>query len=1276
MADENDLNIGVNVNPTGAEVGSKRAKTAVQGIAGGAKELEVALNKLRSSIDPTFAAMQKYNKAHADNLALKRAGLITNQEYIAGMKAAKVALESEIAAIQAKSQASSAAAKREEAAMAKAEAARKKQVESIRALATEAKKAAAAAESAFDKMARPRTVGKVGAGTIDSSRTVKQLENDIKRASEAAARYSQMATQKAAEAAEASSASIARSATLAANKAAAAAEEYAGRVTQLMRTKASVVGAAEKAEQAAIRETEAARKRAAADAIADAAAKAKAEQQASQAAQEMRAAIDPAYAAQMRYNQTMRQATQLLMTNKLQQGEWNAIQRQARAQMDLNVRSLGQQNAMYVQLGYQAQDVTASLASGINPLVILAQQGGQTAAALSTMGGTIGRVAAFMAGPWGAAIIGATLLLGYLWDSIKGGEEATKDLMNAEDRRRMTVEELTKSIDEYIKSQREANETTLQGALNTAYATAEARNRIFTEMAEAEAALERATQDYQNSGFLASLGADAVGLYIRMLRAKSAVDALRESYDKAVEASGEARAAYIQTTSDMTQNEINEQSERTAALGRFRQEWKAAGSDMQKQSEAAARYQARLNQLQEHYTKLKKAEEKARKDNEAAAKSEAKAVFQSREDAIQRLGKDLIARGYSDQMQNFGVGDKKVGQHPGMGRVAHGKYAIDVNIPGAGGTESSNPVYRAQMDKEVLAAQAAGYRILWNGRVYEPHGGGPRKLPIPAGQNQHTGHAHIEAPKSIVGKPAGTGLAGDLVRQAEELANEERRIAEERLRDRVSEMEFEQELNRENISEVLRIQAEKIAALTEFYGAESREVMNAQRERVRLERRQAQELLQEQRENIDQRLALMMEGLDREQELKNLNRDDRSGVIDFAEQQGVISAREALIARAAILDEEYRQLVAHEDRMFQEKVAAKRAELALENLPLAQKEAINREIERMEAEHLTRMAVMNGNYTNQVSEMQRRAAEINMQKWREFASSFTGSMTSAFQGLWTRSITMQQAFINMADQQVYRLVDMGAKALENWIMQQLKMTGAQQAAEAARTAATTSGEAARTGATAAGNAARVGIATGAAATETGVKAAVTTAAVAGEAIQTGAKVAGEATRTSVGATGAIAEIGTRAATSAAGAFSSTVVIPFIGPVAAPVAAAAALAAVLGFGALVSSSGGQGEVPRDGQLSLLHKKETVLPAWIAEPMRRMFVSPRSSGLAGSAASAGSAARSETSNSSNPSFYYQPKHTNMGADMETLLRRDGRTLRKWFMNEVRNGSLKLP
>lgn len=68
----------------------------------------------------------------------------------------------------------------------------------------------------------------------------------------------------------------------------------------------------------------------------------------------------------------------------------------------------------YVQLGQQLQDVAIQAQLGTNPLIILTQQGSQAAFALSGLGGTAGKVARFLAGPWGAAVFGAVTVLGLL----------------------------------------------------------------------------------------------------------------------------------------------------------------------------------------------------------------------------------------------------------------------------------------------------------------------------------------------------------------------------------------------------------------------------------------------------------------------------------------------------------------------------------------------------------------------------------------------------------------------------------------------------------------------------------------------------------------------------------------------------------------------------------------------------------------------------------------------------------------------------------------------
>lgn len=107
---------------------------------------------------------------------------------------------------------------------------------------------------------------------------------------------------------------------------------------------------------------------------------------------------------------------------------------------DQNARSVGAQGAAYQNLGFQVQDVFAQLASGTNPLIILAQQGPQIASAFNQGNdaaegaqSTLQGFASFLTGPWGAALFGAATLVGLLVQSMWEAEDATSELTVASD---------------------------------------------------------------------------------------------------------------------------------------------------------------------------------------------------------------------------------------------------------------------------------------------------------------------------------------------------------------------------------------------------------------------------------------------------------------------------------------------------------------------------------------------------------------------------------------------------------------------------------------------------------------------------------------------------------------------------------------------------------------------------------------------------------------------------------------------------------------------------
>lgn len=1290
MADENNLEINIGINPAGAEAGARRTTAAVGSVVNEAKQMGDAFSRLKSALDPSYAAQQKYTKAVEEFDRQLKAGKLSQQEYAQSVAAVQRAFDAQVQSIQRNSAAAKRAAQENAVASLQEAAAREKSAADAKRIAdewlalerrntqslrSELQQRKVAQKAYIDeavRAAREAAQARVAADRAGGATVTKGAEArivaDAARAAKQAARERVLAEDQANEEILASYQQTYQAAKALADEAAAgvknAAQDRAraeAAVTQssLAVEKAERREAAQVARQATAAASQAARERAAAEKQSTAATReqtrateeaARAAKREADAVAELRASINPTYAAQQRYNDTMQKATQLLMANKLQTGEWTQIQKQARAQMELNQRSLGRMNAVSVQMGYQMQDVVASWASGISPLVILAQQGGQTASALSMLGGTTGRVAAFFAGPWGAAIMGAVMVLGFLWDANKKAETSTKDVMDAEDRRRMSVKELTEALREYTKAQREANQETLAGKIAEQQATADIRAeniRKYTVARERLTDLEKQLEEATNKG--PSFGEDVTAYTARIATltgqiffAKRQVESLKEAYQDAMAANTQAAIATAQQIADMTELARRESEERTALTKAAERDYTAAQVAGKSAIELAGiqiKYQKDLQALKERYAKL---QEEERKNTREQAKEEA-LYFKSREDAIQRLGNALIKRGYSERMENFGVGDKRVGHHPGMGREAHGKYAIDVNIPGAG-VEANDPIYRKQMEAEVRAAQAAGYRVLWNGKIYEPHGGGPTR-DIPKGKHQHRDHAHIEAPESIVGKPAGSQLAGQLENAQMQAIQDEHNAL-------IADIDFKKELAGQELQIVLGLQDQKIAAQRAFYGAGSKEELDAMRERVRIQQRMDQQTLAETRRTIEHKLALETSAEERSFEMRQAARDRESDANEFLANQGLITEQEALLRRAQQLDMQFQDTVNHENRMFQAKVQSLRDQMNLENLTTEAKAALHRQIETMEAEHLGRMQALQNNYSRDVNRIQYDDMAQSLGRWREVSETFTSSMGSNLQQLWMRSTTVSQALLNMADQQVFKLMEMGQRWLQDWIMKQVQSLLVKKQTDAAILASTQ--------------------ATGVA--EQGITSATAMAAQAAAGIKTAAAVEGAAAQTGAAAAAGTTEVTTNAAVAAAGAYKSTVVIPFIGPVAAPAAAALALAAVLGFASLISAKGGMGEVDKD-QLAMVHKKEMILPAWIAEPLRQSLSTPSSSNMMLGASMAGAAARTAQSTYGDSfEFNYQPKHTNMGATMDQLLRQDGQRLRKWIKNEIRNGNIK--
>ena len=95
------------------------------------------------------------------------------------------------------------------------------------------------------------------------------------------------------------------------------------------------------------------------------------------------------------------------------------------------------------QLGMQINDFATSVSTGASPIQAFNQQIGQVGFALSQMGGRLGGVGRFLAGPWGAALTIGTMLLGQF---IGKTDEASEKTANFGDYAIATFQSIGASI--------------------------------------------------------------------------------------------------------------------------------------------------------------------------------------------------------------------------------------------------------------------------------------------------------------------------------------------------------------------------------------------------------------------------------------------------------------------------------------------------------------------------------------------------------------------------------------------------------------------------------------------------------------------------------------------------------------------------------------------------------------------------------------------------------------------------------------------------------------
>jgi len=311
----------------------------------------------------------------------------------------------------------------------------------------------------------------------------------------------------------------------------------------------------------------------------------------------LRGQLDPLYVAQVRFDQEMNRADDLLRAGTISQREYamatqasrDALQQAnaaihgvaegARAGTTANhlmansTRGLRQAS---VQAGQQLQDIAISIYSGQRASVVFAQQLPQLAFALTSLEGStnktlskIGTFATFLSGPWGLAVGLAVGALGMLASEyFSAGEASDKaknksyDFAKALDVTKLSAEQLVDAMKQLVEETERAIQS--QDALvdsranNAKISEAQARS----ELARINAALSEANK-----------ANTFVGRQIGTAPAPGVIEALEAKAKQLNDVISNAKVASVNAQIAQTQRNVAESlDETTAAQGRYNRE--------------------------------------------------------------------------------------------------------------------------------------------------------------------------------------------------------------------------------------------------------------------------------------------------------------------------------------------------------------------------------------------------------------------------------------------------------------------------------------------------------------------------------------------------------------------------------------------------------------------------------------------------------------------------------------------------------------------------------
>lgn len=342
------------------------------------------------------------------------------------------------------------------------------------------------------------------------------------------------------------------------------------------------------------------------------------------------AAIDPAYAAQLRFDTEMRDARELVSLGAISLDQYclklreeQALLNQATGAHGRTNVSVGQLRAGTQQLSYQLGDIAQQYALNTPVMTIFAQQAVQTVQAVQLMTGASKGFLGFIAGPWGAVILGGATILGMLTSKYMEAGDAAKQKAAAAKELISAIDALRDSTERQIDSERRQRVETLNSA-NALLVKAKASRDAALAEYERRLSTAKATEAGALSG---EPGAEGAALLLGGRKADVAV-AKKELDDYRAAVAKQKESIASLNIVGMQANAVESLDRSAAATARYKEAVDKLNDSFKKTGDRAA-YEAAYGQLTRSYnaeTATIRESDKAHRGRGDAQREEAKAA--------------------------------------------------------------------------------------------------------------------------------------------------------------------------------------------------------------------------------------------------------------------------------------------------------------------------------------------------------------------------------------------------------------------------------------------------------------------------------------------------------------------------------------------------------------------------------------------------------------------------------------------------------------------------